>query len=114
MLADDGRGEPSVVVAARVAEARRVAAARYAGTPWRTNNDVPPTELRRRWPIPRAATVTLEQALDRGTITARGYGRILRVAWTLADLQGKAVPTKEQVNQALGFRSGPASERLAA
>lgn len=114
MLADDGRGEPSAVVAARVATARQVAAERYAGTPWRTNNDVPPTELRRRWPIPRKATVAVEEALDRGAITARGFGRILRVAWTLADLQGVTVPNGDHVGHALGFRSGRASQLLAA
>jgi magnesium chelatase family protein len=114
MLADDGRGEPSALVAARVAAARDTAAARYAGTPWRTNNDVPPTELRRRWPIPRAATAELEAALDTGAVTARGFGRILRVAWTLADLQGVAVPRAEQVDQALGYRTGLATQLLAA
>lgn len=114
MLADDGRSEPSAAVAARVAAARDAAAERYAGTPWRTNNDVPPSELRRRWPIPRAATRQLETALDSGAVTARGFGRILRVAWTLADLQGVAVPRAEQVDQALGYRTGLATRALAA
>jgi magnesium chelatase family protein len=114
MLAEDGRGEPSAAVAARVAMAREAAATRYAGTPWRTNNDVPPTQLRRLWPIPRAATAAAESALDSGQITARGYGRILRVAWTLADLQGVAVPGAEQIGLALGYRTGFVTQALAA
>jgi len=114
MLADDGRGEPSAVVAARVAQARLVAAERYDGTTWRTNNDVPPTELRRRWPAGRAATKQADQALDAGQITARGYGRVLRVAWTLADLQGLTVPGRDQVGLALGYRTGLAARSLAA
>lgn len=114
MLADSGQGEPSAAVAARVAAARRTAGDRYAGTPWRTNNDVPPTELRRRWPVPRSATGALESALDAGRITARGYGRILRVAWTLADLQAVGTPGKSQVDQALGYRTGLATTALAA
>jgi magnesium chelatase family protein len=114
MLAEDGRGEPSADVAARVAMARETAVARYAGTPWRTNNDVPPTQLRRRWPIPRTATAALESALDQGHITARGYGRILRVAWTLADLQGVGTPGAAEVGLALGYRTGLATTAIAA
>ncbi|MDT7570112.1 MAG: magnesium chelatase family protein [Actinomycetota bacterium] len=114
MLAEDGRGEPSAAVAARVAMARETAAKRYAGTPWRTNNDVPPTQLRRRWPIPRTATATLEQALDKGHITARGFGRILRVAWTLADLRGGGTPSADDVGLALGYRAGFVTAALAA
>lgn len=114
LLAENGRGEPTVAVAARVAAARDAAAARYAGTPWRTNNDVPATELQRRWPVPRRATTNAESALDRGQITARGYGRILRVAWTLADLQGVGVPRGAQVDQALGYRTGLVTTALAA
>ena len=114
MLADNGRGEPSELVASRVADARAAAAGRYAGTGWRTNNDVPPTELRHRWPIPRRATRSLEDAMDRGVISARGFGRILRVAWTMADLQGVAVPGPDQVDLALGYRTGVATRALAA
>jgi magnesium chelatase family protein len=114
MLAEDGLGEPTAVVAARVRAARDTAAARYAGTAWRTNSDVPAVDLRRRWPIPRSATRVAEQALDQGQVTARGFGQVLRVAWTLADLQGIGTPTAAQVDHALAFRLGPASEGLAA
>lgn len=54
--------------------------------------------------MPRAATVALERSLDAGHLTARGYGRVLRVAWTLADLQGCALPGRPQVDMALGYR----------
>ncbi|MBK5306682.1 MAG: YifB family Mg chelatase-like AAA ATPase [Frankiaceae bacterium] len=114
MLAEDGRGEPSAAVASRVAVARETAAQRYAGTPWRTNNDVPPTQLRRLWPISRTATAKADEALDKGQITARGYGRILRVAWTLADLQGVGTPGAAQIGLALGYRTGFVTQTLAA
>ena len=106
ILADGGLAESSAAVAARVATARETAAARYAGTPWRTNGQVPAVELRRRWPVGRAASREAEQALDRGQLTARGLGRVLRLAWTLADLQGAVVPGPEHVAHALGFRLG--------
>jgi len=106
LLAENGLGEPTRVVAARVAHARRRAAERYAGTPWRTNGEVPGVELLRRWPLPRSATVHAEDALDRGLLTARGYGRVARLAWTLADLQDLGQPGAGQVDLALGYRLG--------
>jgi magnesium chelatase family protein len=108
MLAEGGRGEPSADIAARVAAARAAAAARYAGTPWRVNGDVPPVELRSRWPLGRRTTSAADAAMDRGQLTARGYGRVLRLAWTLADLSGADAPGPEHVGHALGFRQGTA------
>lgn len=104
LLAEGGVGEASVPVAARVAAARDRAAARYSGTPWRTNGDVPGVELLRRWPLPRAATRPAEDALDRGVLTARGYGRVVRLAWTLADLAERPRPGEGDVGVALGYR----------
>ena len=106
MLVENGRGEPSAQIADRVAAARAAAAARYAGTPWRTTGDVPPVELRRRWPLERRTTRPADDAMDRGQLTARGYGRVLRLAWTLADLDGAGRPGEQHVAHALGFRQG--------
>ena len=114
MLAEDGRGEPSVDIAARVAAAREAAALRFAGTPWRCNGDVPPVELRRRWPLDRHTTRPADDAMDRGLLTARGYGRVLRLAWTLADLAGAGRPRQEHVAHALGFRQGSVQGLMAA
>jgi magnesium chelatase family protein len=108
LLAEQGSSESSAVVAERVRSARERAARRYAGTPWLTNGDVPGVELAKLWPLPRAATVTAELALDRGHLTARGFSRVLRLAWTLADLADAGVPAVEHVDQALGFRLGHA------
>jgi len=114
ILAEDGRGEPSEQVAARVAEARDRAAARYAGTPWRTNADVPPQEMLRRWRLHRDVTAPAEQHLDSGELTARGFCRVVRTAWTLADLAGLDAPGTAQVEHALGFRGlVPAGRRAA-
>lgn len=104
VLADSGRAEQTSAVAARVAQARERAGRRYAGTPWRTNADVPGPELKRRWPLPPAAVVDALSHLDTGRLTARGFDRVLRTAWTLADLAGLDRPAREQVDHALLFR----------
>jgi magnesium chelatase family protein len=100
-----GEGEPTATVAARVLGARRVQAIRFAGTPWRTTSEVPGPELRRRWPVPPAATRRISQALEVGSLSARGADRVLRVAWTLADLDGADQPSAKHVDEAVYLRT---------
>jgi magnesium chelatase family protein len=106
LLSDRSLAEPSAVVAARVAAARERAAARLRDTPWRVNADIPGSELRRRFPPAASALAPLARAMDLGQISARGMDRIIRVAWTLADLAGLARPTAEQTSFALGLWLG--------
>ncbi|NBM15181.1 YifB family Mg chelatase-like AAA ATPase [Streptomyces sp. GC420] len=103
-----GRGEASAAVAARVREARQRAAARLAGTPWTNNGEVPGHELRTRWPIGPGGLAVAERDLERGLLTARGLDRVLRVAWTVADLAGRERPGMAEVALALQLRTGVA------
>ncbi|MFC0600779.1 YifB family Mg chelatase-like AAA ATPase [Streptomyces palmae] len=106
LTTEPGRAESTAVVAARVREARERALARLADTPWSTNSEVPGHELRTRWHAEPAALREAEQDLERGLLTARGLDRVLRVAWTVADLAGHDRPTAEDVAQALHLRTG--------
>lgn len=99
-------GASTATVAARVREARERAAARLAGTPWRTNSEVPGRELRNRWQPVGGAMDEAERSLERGVLTARGLDRVLRVAWTVADLAGHARPDATDVALALQLRTG--------
>ncbi len=103
----DEPGEPSSAVAARVSTARAVQAERWAADGWAVNGVVPGHALRRPpFRLPRAATVVLDRALDAGRITLRGYDRVLRVAWSSADLRGRAVPDADDVATGLVLRRG--------
>jgi magnesium chelatase family protein len=113
LLADSAPAEPSTVVAARVARARKSAAARWAADGWRVNAEVPGPVLRRSpWRLPSRATVILHGALDRGTLSARGYDRCLRLAWTIADLDGRDRPSEGDVCEAYQLRMGEAGSRV--
>jgi len=109
LLADRGHVEPTEVVAARVSVARERAAARLAGTRWRTNSEIPGRELRGRWAPARPALKAAERALDLGRLSARGLDRVLRVAWTLADLADVDRPGADEVDEALYLRTGVAA-----
>lgn len=106
VMAERGLGESTTQIAERVAQARSRAAARLAGTPWRTNGDVPPTILGQRWPLPRGVLSGAGRAMDKGLLTARGFGRVQRLAWTLADLCEHDQPTAADVDLALSLRIG--------
>ncbi|MFI1413926.1 YifB family Mg chelatase-like AAA ATPase [Streptomyces sp. NPDC020707] len=100
------RGETTATVADRVREARARAAARLTDTPWRTNSEVPGRELRSRWYASPGAMEDAERCLERGVLTARGLDRVLRVAWTVADLAGRDRPGVADVTLALQLRTG--------
>ncbi|MBN9607354.1 MAG: YifB family Mg chelatase-like AAA ATPase [Actinomycetales bacterium] len=107
--AGDTGGLDSATARARVATARDRAAVRLAGTPWRTNAEVPGSWLRSRAGVAqRGATTALDRALERGVLTMRGYDRVLRVAWTLADLDDEPRPGPDQVGRALLLRRAAA------
>ncbi|MER5374536.1 YifB family Mg chelatase-like AAA ATPase [Streptomyces sp. NPDC002553] len=99
-------GETTATVADRVRTARERASARLAGTPWRTNSEVPGRELRSRWHPLSGAMDEAERNLERGVLTARGLDRVLRVAWTVADLVGHDRPDATDVALALQLRTG--------
>ncbi|MEU0739486.1 YifB family Mg chelatase-like AAA ATPase [Streptomyces sp. NPDC006134] len=99
-------GESTATVAARVRAARERAGARLAGTPWRSNSEIPGHELRHRWPAAPGAMDEAERSLERGFLTARGLDRVLRVAWTVADLAGHDRPGATDVALALQLRTG--------
>ncbi|WP_326652899.1 MULTISPECIES: YifB family Mg chelatase-like AAA ATPase [unclassified Streptomyces] len=106
LLGQGGRGEPTAAVAARVRAARERAAARLQGTPWSVNCEVPGHELRTRWPVASGALAAAERDMERGLLTARGLDRVLRVAWTIADLAGRDRPQACDVDLALELRTG--------
>ena len=106
MLHDAASAESSAVVAARVAQARDRAASRLSGTPWRVNADVPGAELRRSFSLPPKTLAELDHAMEIGLVSARGAHKIIRVAWTIADLEARPRPTRDTVNEALGLWTG--------
>jgi magnesium chelatase family protein len=110
LLSDRGFAEPSSVVVKRVETARDRAAARLRLSPWRLNGEIPGSELRRSFAPGPGALAPLERAMDLGAISARGVDKVIRVAWTLADLAGVARPTVDETSYALGLWLGVGRE----
>ncbi|WP_165066856.1 YifB family Mg chelatase-like AAA ATPase [Marisediminicola senii] len=89
----------------RVIQARARTRQRLAGTPWKLNSEVPGAWL--RGPDVRldvSTTRSIDRALERGGLTMRGYDRVLRIGWTLADIDGAERPTADHIGRALYLR----------
>jgi len=107
------RTESSAVVALRVAEARDRQQHRLQGTGWQSNGEVPGPYLRKQLPLPDGLQV-VESAVNRGKLSPRGVDKVLRVAWTLADLAQRPKPGPDEVAVALAMRRGEQLEGAAA
>jgi magnesium chelatase family protein len=105
-ISDGETPESTAVVAERVSAARDRQAFRYRETGWILNSEVPGPVLRRDYPLDAAGQRMLEDLYAAGRITARGFDRVVRVAWTLADLRGVDRPTRELTHQAFQLRTG--------
>ncbi|GAA2013296.1 YifB family Mg chelatase-like AAA ATPase [Microbacterium ulmi] len=100
-------GLTSAEAKVRVAEARERAALRLCGTPWTTNAAVSGTWLRQGPLAPTPAVRRpLDAALHRGALTLRGYDRVLRIAWSLADLEGAPQLAVGHIGRALYLKKG--------
>lgn len=96
-------GESSAVVAARVAEARARASARFSECGWSVNSAIPTRALRGQF-APTSDAVDLLRSAEQGALSLRGSDRVLRVAWTVADCLGADRPDADHVSTALGLR----------
>jgi magnesium chelatase family protein len=97
--------ESSAAVAERVLEARDRQHRRLAGSGWQTNGEVSGTYLRRHLPLPDGLQA-VDEAVDRGRLSARGVDKVLRLAWTVADLAGRDKPGRDELAIALAMRRG--------
>jgi len=100
--------ERSATIAERVARARRRQAARYAGRGWSTNAHLPGPLLRTEFSPEEADLALLRHSHSQGRLTLRGYDRVLRLAWTLADLDDADRPEALHIGEALTLRQGEA------
>lgn len=98
--------EPSEAVRVRVAAARARAAGRGQARP---NAELGPGEAREAAGLAPAARTLLARAVDRLALSARAHDRLLRVARTIADLDGADGVGADHLAEALGYRGAGAA-----
>jgi magnesium chelatase family protein len=98
----------------RVVAARRRQLERLAGSGRRSNAEMTPSQVRRFCALARDARATLWRAHETVGLTVRGHDRVLRVARTLADLEGRDRLERRAIAEAVAYREFRPGEGLAA
>jgi magnesium chelatase family protein len=98
-------GEPSEAVRARVARARAIQRERIGDRPFAVNAGMKGAEVTRHCRPDARGGARLARAVDVFGLSARGYHRVLKVARTIADLEGATAVADAHIAEALQFRT---------
>ncbi|MEJ2562884.1 MAG: YifB family Mg chelatase-like AAA ATPase [Anaerolineales bacterium] len=103
-LTDDRTGEPSEVVRARVESARAVQRRRFRGTEITCNADMGPGDVLRFCELDDPGRLLVRQAMQQMQLSARAYHRVLKLARSIADLEGAADIRTSHLAEGLQYR----------
>jgi len=105
-LTEQGGGEPSEAIRERVDRARLVQRERFAKRPGiYANAHMAPRDIRTFCRVSEGADTLLRSAITRLGLSARGYHRVLKIARTVADLDGAGELQPKHVSEAIQYRS---------
>lgn len=104
-LSGESREETSAQVRQRVEAARRIQEERFAGTAITCNARIPAGTLNQMCPLEDSALEFLRRSFEGLGMTARTYDRVVKVARTIADLDGSDIIRKAHIAEALAYRT---------
>lgn len=104
-MASERGEETSAEVRERVMRAREVQRRRFEGTGIHTNAMMSPKMLREYCPLDGRTRALLEKAMERLNLSARAYDRIIKVARTIADLEGAENIGAAHISEAITYRT---------
>lgn len=104
-LSSNTHEESSAQIKERVNKARKIQQERYQGTGITCNAMLTPDLLKKFCKLTSDASKYLELSFERLGMSARAYDRILKVARTIADLDGSEIIEKQHIFSAISFRS---------
>ncbi|OCA95653.1 YifB family Mg chelatase-like AAA ATPase [Actinobaculum suis] len=96
--------EASAPIAQRVAQARARQERRYRNCAWATNARAPGSWIRQHTHLPDTVQNQFEQLLTRGEMSMRALDKIMRVAWSIADLAGRKHPELDDFAESYAMR----------
>lgn len=103
-LTDSELGESSEHVRARVEKARVIQRERFEGTDLVSNADMTPVEVRQFCQVEPSGQSLLKMAMNQLALSARAFHRIVKLARTIADLEGAAAIQAHHVAEAIQYR----------
>jgi magnesium chelatase family protein len=104
-ISDDRPAEPSAAIRERIAMARSLQQERFKDEGIHCNSQMSSPHLRKYCPLEEASQSLLRTAMERFGLSARAYDRILKVARTIADLDGAGTLRTSDVAEAIQYRN---------
>ena len=104
-LSSKAEEEPSAEIRKRVIAARAIQEKRFSGTGITCNALITPDKLQEFCPMDDSAELLMKNVFDKLGLSARAYDRILKVARTIADLDGSEIIRKQHIAAASQYRS---------
>ena len=104
-LASREAGESSREIKRRVDQARRIQLGRFKGMKIYSNAQMTNRHIKKFCTIDEACQKLLEMAIDKFGLSARAYTRILKVARTIADLEGQENILVSHLSEAIQYRT---------
>ena len=98
-------GEDSETIKTRVNKAREIQRERFACKKIYSNAQMTPRHLKKYCQIEEASKTLLEKAIDKLGLSARAYTRILKIARTIADLEGLEDIATQHISESIQYRS---------
>lgn len=103
-LSQKMENESSSQIRIRVEAAHHIQKERYAGCSWQFNSRLPSSSIERFCTLEEKEEALMEMAFEKMNLSARAYHRIIRVARTIADLDGEERILEEHLLEAIGYR----------
>ncbi len=97
--------ESSAVIRSRVAQTQSIQRERFAGSKILYNSQIPPSAIKDWCAMEAEGEKLLSESFERLELTARGYYRVLRVARTIADMEGAVKIGRAHIYESLLYRS---------
>ncbi len=104
-LSGSGHGEDSAHIRERVLAAHGIQRARYKDEPWFFNSQIPVSALEKYCPLGEKETAYMERIFEKFRLSARAYHKLLKVARTIADLDGGGDIRAKHLTEAVCYRA---------
>ena len=105
-LSDERKGESSIDIRKRVTKARELQIKRFKNSnSVHYNAQINTKQIRKYCKLNTGSIQLLKTAMERLNLSARAYDRILKVARTIADLEGESAIESSHISEAIQYRS---------